>query len=152
MGIIATPKTSRRTKTHTAAGHLIVPEFTGYNEAELQAEVMTLARDGGWTCGLKGTEDLPGLVFHPAHVLSLSEKGWPDLVLIRRRDRRLIFAELKRETNDPTPRQAAILDLLRCLEPRTDAEYDDVLTTDGTYVQVFVWRPSDLPAIAEVLA
>jgi hypothetical protein len=31
--------------------------------------------------------------------------GWPDLVLVRRRDRRLIFAELKREGQDLRPEQ-----------------------------------------------
>jgi hypothetical protein len=158
MGLIPTPKRGRGSKTHTAAGHLIVPEYTGYSEAEFQVEVMKLAREGGWTCGQKDTEDLAGLVYHPAHVLSQSEKGWPDLTMARRRDRRLIFAELKSETNDPTPRQAAILDLLRCLETPDPAkglvapENIELAHQRRPLVQVFVWRPSDLPAIAQVLA
>jgi hypothetical protein len=40
------------------------------------------------------TPPLDGLIFHPRYSLG-SEPGWPDLTLVRRRDRRLIFAELK---------------------------------------------------------
>lgn len=78
-------------------------------------------------------------------------EGWPDLVLVRQRDRRLIFAELKRELGHLTDSQAEVLDLLGCLA----APVGDFRAADGVpdypRIEVYVWRPSDLPAIAEVL-
>jgi hypothetical protein len=59
--------------------------------------------------------------------------GFPDLVLVRARDRRIVFAELKRETGKPDPAQAHALDLL------------------GECAEAYVWRPSDFDRIAEVL-
>jgi hypothetical protein len=53
-------------------------------------------------------------------------KGWPDLVLVRVRDARLLFVELKRETERPSADQAAILAAL------------------ATVGETYVWRPSDL--------
>lgn len=54
-------------------------------------------------------------------------KGWPDLVLVRTRDRRHLVVELKRETGDLSPDQERVLALL---------------TAGG--IEVHVWRPSDL--------
>jgi hypothetical protein len=131
-------------KTHTDDGHEIQAGWDHFSEADLKTEIMKLARAGGWVCGYKDIAPLGGLVYHAAHVMSQSEKGWPDFTGIRRRDRRLIFAELKSETNAPTPRQAAVLDLLRCLESFPPLER-------GPTIQVFVWRPSDLEQIREIL-
>lgn len=61
--------------------------------------------------------------------------GWPDMVLVRERDHRLIFAELKAEKGKPTDDQAKVLALLGGLPS----------------VQVFVWYPTDLAEIARVL-
>lgn len=61
-------------------------------------------------------------------------KGWPDLVLVRERDRRLIFAELKSDTGRVTPDEERVLGILRRVG-----------------LEVHVWRPRDLDAIAEVL-
>jgi len=118
-------------------------------EAKLQAEVIRQARDLGWGVTLSarkamlaeaaqygvGAPPLDGLVFHPRYSLG-SEPGFPDLTLVRRRDRRLIFAELKSEKGYLSSRQAEVLELL-----------EEVGCT------VHVWRPSDLAsgAIAEVL-
>lgn len=66
---------------------------------------------------------------------------WPDLTLVRVRDRRLIFAELKRELEDPTPEQIAVLDALAALEQPLAALASGYLVTR---VEVHVWRPSDL--------
>lgn len=87
-------------------------------------------------------QPLPGLAFHP-RIMYRTEPGWPDLTLIRRRDRRLLWAELKREKGQLTPRQELVLDLLRSLETPPGS---------GLRVEVFVWRPSDWPTILEVLA
>jgi hypothetical protein len=77
--------------------------------------------------------------------------GWPDLTLLRVRDRRLIFAELKRETTTVTVDQAAVLAALGELS----APIGDFRVADGcqTYarIETWVWRPSDLDAIAEIL-
>jgi hypothetical protein len=62
-----------------------------------------------------------------------SEKGWPDLALVR--PPRLVLAELKREKGKVTENQAFWLDLLR----------------QCAGVEVFIWRPSDWPEVQEVL-
>lgn len=79
--------------------------------------------------------------------------GFPDLVLVRRRDRRLIFAELKRDRGprgggahnhvEPGPDQEAWLDDLRSASLRNDSCGRPSHLGFG----VFVWRPSDYPAI-----
>lgn len=139
---------------------------TDIRESDLQAEVIRLARSLGWGVSQSAAKamraeaeqygvDVPpidGLVFHPRYSLG-SEPGWPDLVLIRRRDRRLVFAELKTEKGRLSTRQCEVFDLLRELvqDPRMVREAADtwLLTT----IQVVLWRPSDLAtgAIAEVL-
>jgi hypothetical protein len=61
-------------------------------------------------------------------------KGWPDLVLIHDRRKRVVFAELKREGQEAEPEQLVVLELLR----RAGAE-------------AYLWWPHDLEQIAEVL-
>ena len=62
-----------------------------------------------------------------------SERGYPDLTLIR--PPRLLFAELKRETGKTSTHQDRWLALLR----------------ECPGVETYLWRPSDLDAIAAVL-
>jgi len=70
--------------------------------------------------------------------------GWVDLVLVRPRDHRLIFAELKAEGGKLSYEQDCVLDVLRSLTlDRFGA---------ATSIEVAVWRPSDLDAIASVLS
>jgi hypothetical protein len=81
---------------------------------------------------------------------------WPDLVLVRVRDHRLIFAELKRELEQPRPEQVAVLDVLRAaLEGEWVRSVGRELEATGygmadehriatLKVEVHVWRPSDL--------
>jgi hypothetical protein len=66
--------------------------------------------------------------------------GWPDLVLVRARDRRLIFAELKADDGKLSPDQEHVLEVLRPLENEF-----------GPRIDVCVWYPRDLGAIAEIL-
>lgn len=61
-------------------------------------------------------------------------KGWPDLVLVRPRDRRVVFAELKSDEGRITPEQERVL---------------GVLETAGA--TVYVWRPRDSDRITEIL-
>lgn len=62
-------------------------------------------------------------------------KGFPDLVLVRERDRRLIFAELKSDVGRLAPEQERVLELLRSIPGAT----------------VAIWRPRDWDTIVEVL-
>lgn len=130
------------------------------NEGEFQRVVIDLARGLGWGITVSAQKaiaaeaagynvpepELDGLIFHPRYSLG-SESGWPDLTLIRRRDRRLIFAELKAEKGKPSHRQEQVLDLLRCLEGLVVHGADLELGS----IQVRVWRPSDLDKIREEL-
>lgn len=177
----------------TARGEL--EEFR--TEAPFQAHVVMLARGAGWGI-TKGDDErrdkdlaaygqlpdpLEGLIFHP-RIMYRSEPGWPDLTLIRRRDRRLLFAELKTDKKDSvlSPRQAKVLDLLRafasdrpvlCASERDDPAHPvvDRAAVAGAsglaaamtaiaaarcqscppWIQVRVWRPSNLPEIVELL-
>jgi hypothetical protein len=122
-------------------------------EADLQAQVIRLGRSLGYGTTLSNRKamlreaevykivapPLDGLIYHPRYSLG-SEPGWPDLTLLRRSDRRIVYAELKTERGQLSDRQAEVLDLLRWI-------------ADGDRVQVHVWRPSDLANghIAEVL-
>lgn len=145
-------------------------------EREFQRWVIDQARSFGWGVTLSarkvmlaeaagyGVEAPPldGLVFHPQYSLG-SEPGWPDLTLIRRRDRRLIFAELKSQKGQLSPRQAEVLGLLRELElepsglVRGEAQRPNPsesrmrMLGDLPRIEVHVWRPEDLQAIAETL-
>lgn len=58
-------------------------------------------------------------------------KGWPDLTLIR--GDRIVFAELKVQDGRLTSEQREVLDIL------------------GRAVPVYTWRPTDLPAVLDVL-
>jgi hypothetical protein len=62
-----------------------------------------------------------------------SPRGWPDLALCR--PPRLILAELKSEKGKTTPAQDRWLDLLRACPG----------------VETYLWRPSDLDAVRDVL-
>ena len=62
-----------------------------------------------------------------------SPRGWPDLNLCK--PPRLIFAELKREGKEPSPEQQKWIDLL----------------SDVPGVEVYIWRPSDIEGIADIL-
>jgi hypothetical protein len=89
-------------------------------EREFQRQVTDLA-------------DLLGWAFYHPQLSKWSERGWPDLALVR--PPRLVFAELKRESGKTTPHQDRWLGLLRGVPG----------------VEVFLWRPSDLETIADVL-
>ncbi|MHB8398405.1 MAG: VRR-NUC domain-containing protein [Candidatus Limnocylindrales bacterium] len=91
-------------------------------EAAFQKQVMDLAKLLGWD-----------LRYHP-FLSKWSERGWPDLALARRRDGRFLLAELKAEKGKLSDRQAEVIDLLVACG-----------------VPVYVWRPSQLEQIAEVL-
>ena len=118
-----------------------------WSEAEFQRRVIVIARDAGWGISIAAwrslneelaaygqpPDPLGGLVFHPRFSVG-SEPGWPDLVFIRRRDRRLMFRELKTDKGRVTDRQAAVLELLAACG-----------------LDAGVWRPADMERIGREL-
>jgi hypothetical protein len=95
---------------------------TGMSEDELLEAIRRLAKLTGW------------LMFHCRDSRKSIGAGFPDLVLVSPRRARIIFAELKDDTNTTSAAQDMWLDAL-------------ALTT----VEVALWRPIDLPDIAAVL-
>jgi hypothetical protein len=86
-------------------------ELRSVAERDFQRQVTDLAELLGWTwCHWRALRNGRGIWQVP--VEGPLGKGWPDLTLVRERDRRLVFAELKRWDQDPTPEQVAVLELL----------------------------------------
>ena len=69
--------------------------------------------------------------YHP-QLSKWSERGFPDITMVR--GNRLVFAELKNEKGKTTVFQDEWLERL-----------------GQTGVEVYLWRPADLEAIAEIL-
>ena len=124
------------------------PAAPAWTEAEFQRRVVVMAREAGWGVSMAAwrslneelasygqpPDPLSGLVFHPRFSVG-SEPGWPDLCLMRRRDGRVLFRELKTDRGAVSARQAAVLELMAACG--LDAK---------------VWRPSMLDEIgAELL-
>ena len=100
-------------------GETMVGAMTEWTERDLQKHVVELATVYGWE------------IYH-TYDSHRSAPGFPDLVMVK--ERRLIFAELKREEGLLTDEQIVWANALM----RTSAEY-------------YNWRPSNLDEIAEVL-
>ena len=118
-----------------------------WSESEFQRHVLALARQFGWGISQGSWQrvqeeaaqygvtppPMDGLAYHTRYSLG-SDAGWPDLVLVRRADRRLLFAELKTDRGRVSARQSAVIELLRHVG-----------------AEVYLWRPADLPEIGEIL-
>lgn len=115
------------------------PRRAAGSEAAFQDQVVALARLYGW------------LHYH-THDSRRSAPGFPDLVLARAP--RLIFAELKTETGRRTSEQDRWLDALHQIATALDlqAMRPGELVYAPARIEVYLWRPSDLQAIAELLA
>ena len=93
--------------------------------------------------------ELPGRASAPGRSSRLDPR-WPGLTLARRRDRRLIFAELLSAgpTAALSPLRRQVLDVLRALEwDAASCERQIVEAALGhpvPVIQTFVWRPNDL--------
>lgn len=125
-------------------------------EAGLQRAVMELAAILGW----ETAHWRPAMTKHGWRTPGSGSmtKGWPDLTLIRVRDRRIIFAELKNErerlkngsTNLRSDQRRVIEEVLMPLE-FTPAQRRDAQPRITT-VEVYVWTSSDLDGrIPEIL-
>lgn len=160
MTSIRVPSAARRPVKRVQADALEI------KEAGFQTQVVDLAVIRGWHLRTRDTSiDLPGIMFHPT-IAYRSEPGWPDLTLVRRRDRRILFAELKtdKKTSVVKPRQEQVLAVLADL---VTTELDALLrgpfaTREAeqlaaqvrrlrTRVDVVVWRPSQWAEIERVL-
>jgi hypothetical protein len=98
-------------------------------EAEFQRQVLDIAKLFRWRVAhFRAAQTSRGW----RTPVQADGKGFPDLVLGR--GDRLIFAELKRDKAKTSLDQDLWLDLLR-----------------GTRAEVYLWRPSDIDTIAEVL-
>jgi hypothetical protein len=91
------------------------------SEKHFQAQVQELARLSGW------------LTYH-THDSRRSQRGFPDLVLVR--PPIVLFSELKSETGRLRPEQAAWLEALSGCTRQPESR---------------LWRPSDLPEIEGTL-
>ena len=99
---------------------IVASDYYDPTEKDFMAQVVDLAKILGWS------------VYHPW--LSIrSERGWPDLALVK--PPRLVLAELKREKAKLSPSQEKWLSML----------------SGCPQVEVYVWRPSNLDAIARCL-
>jgi len=94
-----------------------VPAVT---EAQFLRQVLDLARIYRW------------MTYHPA-LSKWSERGWPDLALVR--PPRVILAELKTDRGRTTEHQDRWLGALRACPG----------------VETYLWRPADFHAIAATL-
>jgi hypothetical protein len=92
------------------------------SEAEFQRRVMKVATQLGW------------LWYHAYDPIS-DAAGFPDLVLVRRK--RLLFAELKTEKGKLSKEQQRWFELLN--------------TVISDHCDVYVWRPSMMEDIVEIL-
>jgi hypothetical protein len=121
----------------------IDPYYRQMKESVLQSRVVQLARDNGFVLppvdpdapASKRHRRRPFVLCYHTYSSVRSVPGFPDLVIVHPNTGRTIVAELKREGAYPTPEQRRWLDAFR-LNPA---------------IEVYVWRPSDLPAIAEDL-
>jgi len=113
--------------------------YNAMSEAELFENVRDYCAQGGWW------------MYH-THDSRKSTPGWPDVVALR--SGCMIVAELKRQREQPTTDQTRVIGLLRDVVDQVRGLARLAGIGAGTLdlpVQVFVWRPSDLPDIQQIL-
>lgn len=113
--------------------------YNARSEAELFENVRDYCAQGGWW------------MYH-THDSRKSQSGWPDVVALRAGT--MVIAELKRQREQPTTSQALVIGLLRDVVDSLRGLALIAGRTAGTEdlpVQVYVWRPSDLPDIQRIL-
>ena len=91
-----------------------------------------------WQAKVVEYASLKGWMYYHSYSSVHSTRGFPDLVLVR--ERRLVFAELKRQNGKPTGVQHQWLDAL-----------DRVADDHRPQIQVHIWRPGDWETVTEVL-
>lgn len=118
------------------------------SEKLFQRQVVELAKIMGWR------------VYHP-FLSKWSERGFPDLTMVRARDRRLLFAELKADKGKLSEHQVEWQELLGAVAFDREA-WQATLRTEHFLVpingarplpriEVVVWHPRDWDEIQRVL-
>ena len=108
------------------------------SERDFQRSVMELAELSGWETLHCRTSMQQGRYL--TATTGTMAKGWPDLVLVHPKKRRLIFAELKSAKGRLSPDQENVLGTLLMVRSRP-----------GSNVEVHIWRPKDWPEIEATL-
>lgn len=111
------------------------PTAPAIREKDLREQIRTLVKLFGWRMAF-------------TQYSLRSPKGFPDLVLVR--PPRCIFAELKSEVGQLTPEQREWLDsLAQCADGWIGS---DTRQPEGrSPIEVYLWRPSHIEGIAEIL-
>lgn len=114
-------------------------------EVEFMAQVTELAELRGW----QWVHFRPGRTEHGwrTPVSGPLGKGWPDLFMVRQRDKRMIFAELKRDGVKPSLEQVETLALLESVGVTLSHHWDQ----QAVPVEVCIWRPADWEQIEATL-
>ena len=111
-------KTGRARSAHT--GDRGQAKGDGRGEGDYQQAIVDLALANRWE------------KYH-THRSDRSDKGWPDLVLYREQDARIIFAEVKGRDTKVTPEQKVVLGSLGRIAARREG------------VEVYLWRDGTTP-------
>lgn len=125
-------------------------------EYALQSQIAELAHLLGWET----------IAFRPALTkrgyrtpgTGSMARGWPDMTLVRARDRRLIFAELKSDVGRLSDDQKRVLEVLSALagdywqpvQVHADGSTNWALAAH-LKIEVHVWKPKDFDRIQETL-
>lgn len=98
---------------------------------------------GGLTSAVLGELRRTGwdYAYHPVQSFTQKERGQPDIFAVRTRDRRILFAELKDATHNPTARQAEVLAILEQLTWPPAGVLAEAFRSMPK-VETHVWRPS----------
>ena len=115
----------RPVKADSSAGREGTPEDRSRSEAWLQDKIIECAEATGWK-------------YWHDRSRKKNKKGWPDLVLVRHSDGRMVVAELKRQQYKPNESQQAWLDAFSAVAEAASAQGADIIS-------VHVWRPDDWP-------
>ena len=102
--------------------------MTSISEASFMAQVKSLAYQYGWL-----VHHQPPMRTPRGNIITGGAAGFPDLVMAHK-VKGVVYAELKTEKG------------------KTTAAQDDWLERLGPHAECYLWRPSDLPAIAKRLA
>lgn len=101
---------------------IVLPEQP---EDDFQDSVISLLKMAGWP---------PELIYHTFDSRR-SRAGFPDIVAVKPSDGRLLIAELKRDSANPTPAQQRWLDALDTVR----------------HFDVHLWRPRDTDKIVRTI-
>lgn len=108
---------------------------TGRHSPQIAAHVPAAMPEKALLANVRNLATRHGFLVYHTHRSDKSEPGFPDLVLCK--PGRLLFIELKSATGKVTEDQMRWLELLKRSVPG---------------VEVYLWRPSDWPSIATILA